>query len=94
MLVNGESSAPETALLQAAGDTVTPITPATLSSMTESTFHSYAAVVIGDSSTSSSCSATAPATSSLGSQWEGWVNGNVAVLGTARRCRGPPARTR
>jgi RHS repeat-associated protein len=83
VLVNGESSAPETALLRAAGDTVTPITPATLSSMTESTFHSYAAVVIGDSSTSSSCSTTAPSTSSLGSQWEGWVNGNVAVLGTA-----------
>jgi RHS repeat-associated protein len=83
VLVNGETTAPETAVLEAAGYTVTQVTPATLAAMTESTFDSYAAIVIGDSSTSSSCSATAPSTSSLGSQWEGWVTGNVAVLGTA-----------
>jgi RHS repeat-associated protein len=83
VLVNGESSAPETALLQAAGDTVTQITPATLAAMSQATFDSYAAIVIGDSSTSSSCSTTAPSTATLGSQWEGWVTGNVAVLGTA-----------
>ncbi|MGH3409314.1 MAG: hypothetical protein ACRDRJ_43505 [Streptosporangiaceae bacterium] len=51
--------------------------------MSESTFHSYAAVVIGDSSASGSCSTTAPSTSSLGTNWEPWVDGNVAVLGTA-----------
>lgn len=83
VLVNGESSAPETAVLQAAGYTVTQVTPATLTGMSKTTFQGYAAIVIGDSSTSSSCSTTAPSTSSLGSQWEGWVNGNVAVLGTA-----------
>jgi RHS repeat-associated protein len=83
VLVNGETTAPETALLQAAGDTVTQITPATLAAMSQSTFATYAAVVIGDSSTSGSCSTTAPSTSTLGSQWEGWVTGNVAVLGTA-----------
>ncbi len=83
VLVNGETTAPETALLQAAGYTITQVTPATLAAMTQSTFDSYAAVVIGDSSTSSSCSATAPSASSLGSQWEGWVTGNVAVVGTA-----------
>jgi RHS repeat-associated protein len=83
VLVNGETSAPETAVLQAAGYTVTQVTPATLSAMSQATFQGYAAVVIGDSSTSTSCSTTAPATSSLGSQWEGWVTGNVAVLGTA-----------
>jgi YD repeat-containing protein len=83
VLVNGETTAPETAVLQAAGDTVTQITPATLAAMSQSTFDSYAAIVIGDSSTSGSCSTTAPSTSTLGSQWEGWVTGNVAVVGTA-----------
>jgi RHS repeat-associated protein len=83
VLVNGESTAPETPVLQAAGFTVTQITPATLAAMSQSTFDSYLAVVIGDSSTSGSCSTTAPSTSSLGSQWQGWVTGNVAVLGTA-----------
>ena len=83
VLVNGETSAPETSVLQAAGYSVTQVTPATLASMSESAFRGYAAVVIGDSSTSTSCSSTAPSVSSLGSQWEAWVNGNVAVLGTA-----------
>jgi RHS repeat-associated protein len=83
VLVNGETAAPETAVLEAAGYTVTPVTPAALAAMSETTFHGYAAVVIGDSSTSSSCSTTAPSTSSLGTNWEPWVNGNVALLGTA-----------
>jgi len=83
VLVNGETSAPETSVLQAAGDTVTQVTPAALSSMSQSTFQSYAAVVIGDSSTSGSCSTTQPSTTSLGTNWEPWVTGNLAVLGTA-----------
>ncbi len=83
VLVNGESSAPETPVLQAAGFTVTQVTPATLSSMSQSTFQGFAAVVIGDSSTSGSCSTTVPSTSSLGTNWEPWVTGHVAVLGTA-----------
>jgi trimeric autotransporter adhesin len=83
VLVNGEATAPETTLLTSAGYTVTQVAPATLASMSKSTFQGYAAVVIGDSSTSTSCSTMAPSTSSLGSQWEPWVNGNVAVLGTA-----------
>ena len=83
VLVNGETTAPETAVLQAAGDTVTQVTPAQLSAMSESAFHSYAAVVIGDSSTSTTCSTSVPSVSSLGTNWEPWVNGNLAVLGTA-----------
>ena len=82
VLVNGESSAPETPLLQAAGYTVTQVTPAALSAMSQSAFTGYAAVVIGDSSTGS-CSTAQPSTSSLGTNWEPWVSGNVAVLGTA-----------
>ncbi len=83
ILVNGESSAPEASLLSSDGYTVTTATPATLASMSESTFDSYAAVVIGDSSSASACSTTAPSQSSLGAQWQPWVTGNVAVLGTA-----------
>jgi RHS repeat-associated protein len=83
VLVNGESSAPEVSLLSAAGYTVTTASPATLAAMSQSTFKGYAAVVVGDSSSGSTCSTTAPSTATLGSQWEPWVTGNVAVLGTA-----------
>jgi len=83
VLVNGETTAPETALLQAAGYTVVTATASALSSMSKATFESYAAVVIGDSSSGGSCDTTAPTTASLGSQWQPWVTGNVAVLGTA-----------
>ena len=90
VLVNGENSAPETAVLQAAGYSVTQVTRATLAAMSQSAFQGYVAVVIGDSSTSTSCSTTAPSTSSLGSQWEQWVNGNVSVVGTAPAMPGTP----
>jgi len=83
VLVNGEGSAPETAVLTAAGYSVTTVTPSALASMSQATFQGYAAVVIGDSSTSGTCSTAQPSTATLGSQWEGWVTGNVAVLGTA-----------
>jgi RHS repeat-associated protein len=83
ILVNGEASAPEASLLAADGYTVTTATPATLASMSQATFDSYAAVVIGDSSSASACSTTAPSQSSLGGQWQAWVTGNVAMLGTA-----------
>ena len=83
VLVNGESTAPEAALLTSAGYAVTQVTPATLESMSQSTFQGYAAVVIGDPSSGGSCSSWQPTTAALGSNWEGWVTGNVAVLGTA-----------
>jgi RHS repeat-associated protein len=84
VLVNGESTAPETAPLTSAGYTVTTVTPATLASMSQSTFQGYAAVVIGDPSSGGSCPTSwQPTTAALGTNWEGWVTGNVAVLGTA-----------
>jgi trimeric autotransporter adhesin len=83
VLVNGESSAPEAALLTSAGYTVTQVTAAALESMSQSAFQGYAAVVIGDPSSGGSCSSWVPTTEALGSNWEGWVTGNVAVLGTA-----------
>lgn len=48
VLVNGESSAPESAVLTAAGYSVTQVSTATLAAMSKSTFQGYAAVVIGD----------------------------------------------
>jgi hypothetical protein len=84
VLVNGESTAPEAALLASAGYTVTTATAAALASMSQSTFQGYAAVVIGDPSSGGSCPTSwQPTTAVLGSNWEGWVTGNVAVLGTA-----------
>ena len=83
VLAGGESSAPEAALLTSAGYTVTTVTTTALQSMSQSTFQGYAAVVIGDPSSGGSCSSWQPTTSNLGTNWEGWVTGNVAVLGTA-----------
>ena len=83
--VNGESSAPEAALLTSAGYTVTQVTTTALQSMSKPTFQGYAAVVIGDPSSSGACPSgwtSAALTSALGTNWEGWVTGNVAVLGT------------
>ena len=56
LLQNGESTAPETSALQAAGWTVTQATPAQWAADSASTFESYAVLVIGDPSTTSSCS--------------------------------------
>ena len=82
--VNGESTAPEATLLSAAGYSVTQDSVATLESMSQSTFQGFAAVVIGDPSSGGSCPTSwQPTTGTLGTNWEGWVDGNVAVLGTA-----------
>ena len=84
VLVNGESTAPEAALLTSAGYTVTTVTTAALASMSQSTFQGYAAVVIGDPSSGGVMpDVVAADLAALGSNWEGWVTGNVAVLGTA-----------
>ena len=55
VLVNGEATAPEAALLTNAGYTVTTASVATLEAMSQSTFQGYAAVVIGDPSSGGSC---------------------------------------
>jgi RHS repeat-associated protein len=60
--------------------------------MSQATFQGYAAVVIGDPSTGGSCPTSwQPTTAALGANWEGWVTGNVAVLGTAPAAAGSAA---
>ena len=93
LLQNGETTAPETTALQAAGWTVTQATPAQWLADSASTFETYAALVIGDPSTSSSCSTLTPTTATsgtdaIGTTWQSAVTGNVAVLGTAPAAAG------
>jgi RHS repeat-associated protein len=91
LLQNGETTAPESTLLQNAGYAVTQATPSTWAGMSASQFESYAALVIGDPSSGGSCSTTIPTTSTLGTAWQGAVNGNLAVLGTAPALPGTTA---
>jgi RHS repeat-associated protein len=95
---NGETTAPESAALQAAGYQVTQVTPAQWEAMSTSQFQAYVALVIGDPSAGGSCSTLAPTTGSsgsdaLGTTWQGAVTGNVAVLGTAPALPGTTAAT-
>jgi RHS repeat-associated protein len=88
LLQNGETTAPETTVLQAAGYTVTQATPSVWEGMSASQFEQYAALVIGDPSSGGSCSALTPTTATSGSDaigtaWQGAVSGNLAVIGTA-----------
>ena len=80
LLQNGETTAPETTVLQSAGYAVTQATPSQWAAMNQTQFAGFAALVIGDAS-GSSCSATGPG--SLGTAWQAAVSGNVAVVGTA-----------
>jgi RHS repeat-associated protein len=80
--VDGESSAPEAALLTSAGYSVTPVTASALASMSQAAFQGYAAVVIGDPPSGGACQVDAAHMGALGTNWEPWVNGNIAVLGT------------
>jgi RHS repeat-associated protein len=88
LVQNGETNAPEAALLQAAGYSVTEATPSVWAGMSTAAFEGYAALVIGDPSSAGLCSSLLPTTGTsgsdaLGSAWQAAVNGNVAVLGTA-----------
>jgi RHS repeat-associated protein len=88
LLQNGESQAPETPVLAAAGYSVTQVTPATWEGMSTSAFEGYAALIIGDPSSGSSCSTLVPTTGTsgsdaLGTNWQAAVTGDVSVLGTA-----------
>ncbi|HET7013040.1 MAG TPA: RHS repeat-associated core domain-containing protein [Streptosporangiaceae bacterium] len=88
LLQNGETTAPETPVLQAAGFTVTQVTPATWAGMTATAFDAYAALVIGDPSSGGTCSALTPSTATtgtdaIGANWQQAVTGNLAVIGTA-----------
>jgi RHS repeat-associated protein len=77
--VNGESSAPEAALLTSAGYSVTQVTTSALASDSQTYIQGFAAVVIGDPPSGGACQVD---TAHLGSQWEPWITGNIAVLGT------------
>jgi hypothetical protein len=96
LLQNGESTAPEKTALQAAGWTVTQATPAQWLTYSASTFESYAVLVIGDPSTTSSCSTLTPTTATsgndaIGTTWQSAVSGNVAVVGAAPAAAGSSA---
>jgi RHS repeat-associated protein len=91
LLQNGETTAPETTALRAAGWTVVQATPAQWAADSVSTFDSYAVLVIGDPSTTSSCSTAQLTTTTLGTTWQAAVSGNVTVLGTAPAAAGTPA---
>jgi RHS repeat-associated protein len=96
LLQNGETTAPETTPLQAVGWSVTQATPAQWLADSASTFESYAVLVIGDPSTTSSCSTLTPTTATsgtdaIGTTWQSAVTGNVAVLGTATAAAGTTA---
>ena len=96
LLQDGETTAPETAALDAAGWTVTQVTPATWLTYSAATFKSYAVLVIGDPSTTDSCSSLTPSTAAsgtdaIGTAWQSAVSGNVALLGTAPEAAGTPA---
>jgi RHS repeat-associated protein len=93
LVQNGETNAPETALLQTAGYSVTQATPSVWAGMSAADFEGYAALVIGDPSAGGSCSSLIPTTGSsgsdaLGTTWQGAVSGNIAVLGTAPAAAG------
>jgi hypothetical protein len=96
LLQNGETTAPETTVLQSAGYSVTQVTPSTWESMTKTQFASYAALVNGDPSPTSSCSTLTPTTATsgtdaIGTTWQSAVSGNLAVLGTAPAAAGTTA---
>jgi hypothetical protein len=98
LLQNGETTAPETTALQAAGWTVDQATPAQWLADSAATFKSYAVLVIGDPSTTSSCSTltltpttATSGTGAIGTTWQSAVSGNVAGLGTAPAAAGTTA---
>ena len=82
--VNGGSSSAEAQAATNLGLTVTVATPTTWDAMTQAQFANYTVIIIGDPSTSTSCSTTAPADAlSSAGTWGPAVDGNVSVLGTA-----------
>ena len=96
LLQNGETTAPETTILSNAGYSVTQATPSTWQGMSAAQFDAYAALVIGDPSSGGTCSSLTPTNGTsggdaLGTGWQGAVNGNLAVLGTAPALPGSTA---
>ena len=86
--VNGGSSSAEAAKAAALGCTVTMFSSSAVSGMTTAQmityFGGFTAIIIGDPSTSGTCSTTVPSDAlTYAADWGPAVNGNVAVLGTA-----------
>jgi RHS repeat-associated protein len=86
--VNGGSSSAEAAEAAALGCSVTMFSSSAVSGMTqaqmEAYFGGFSAILVGDPSTSASCSSTVPADAlAYAADWGPAVKGNVVVLGTA-----------
>lgn len=92
--VNGGSASAEAAEVTALGYTPVIESASSWDALSESGFEAYSAIIIGDPSTSSTCSTTVPADAlSTASTWGGAVTaaqGRVAVLGTAPSLAGSP----
>jgi len=86
--VNGGSSSQEAAQAAALGCSVTMFSTSAVSGMTqaqmEAYFGGFSAIIIGDPSTTTTCSSTIPADAlQYAADWGPAVKGNVVVLGTA-----------
>jgi RHS repeat-associated protein len=96
--VNGGSSSAEAAEAAALGCSVTMFSSSAVSGMTqaqmEGYFGGFSAIIIGDPSTSTTCSATVPADAlQYAPDWGPAVKGSVAVLGTAPVLAGSAGKT-
>jgi RHS repeat-associated protein len=96
--VNGGSSSAEAAEASALGCSVTMFASSDVSGMTqaqmETWFGGFTAIIIGDPSTSSSCSTAIPADASqYAADWGPAVKANVVVLGTAPVLAGSAGKT-
>ena len=96
--VNGGSSSAEATEAAALGCTVTMFSSSAVTGMTqaqmESYFGGFSAIIIGDPSTSTSCSSTVPADAlAYAADWGPAVKANVAVLGTAPVLAGTAGKT-
>ncbi len=82
--VNGGSSSVEAQQASALGLSVTVDSPTQWDALHTSDFESYAAIIIGDPSTSTLCASSVPSDAlSTAGTWGPAVTGNVAVVGTA-----------
>jgi trimeric autotransporter adhesin len=96
--VNGGSSSAEASEASALGCSVTVFSSSDVSGMTqaqmETWFGGFTAIIIGDPSTSTSCSTTVPADAlTYAPDWGPAVKGNAVVLGTAPVLAGSAGKT-
>ncbi len=79
--VTGGSSSDEATEATALGYSVNVVSDSTWDSMTTAQFRSYAAIILGDPTCSTSDSTISAATSNVAT-WSAAVNGNIAITGT------------